>query len=182
MSTNISTTINVYFDSSHTVQYSPNNQIQVPADTVETVLWKGIPPLQFSSTGATVTSLSNITSDKITFAPGQSFTAGNTDTVTMTINNAAGPNNVAARVNLGIVDTTSTAQPPVVIDGGGSIRNKGTSLWAWDLTVVIVAALLLGVLVPRLSGPAPRVGPVAMILAAAAAGAAATWMLVRQLS
>jgi hypothetical protein len=179
MTTNINTTINVYFDSAHNVQYSPNNQIQAPADSVETVIWKGIPPLQFRSTGATATNLANITSDRIVFAPGQSFAAGNTDTVTMTINNAGGLGNVSARVNLGIVDTTSTTQPPVVIDGGGSIRNKGTSLWVWELAGAIIAALLVGGLTgPRFAG-LQQLGPRSRTIIAAGAAIFAGLMVVQ---
>ena len=59
MTANISTTINVYLDASHTVKYSPGNLIQVPADTVETVIWKSIAPLQFKSTDFQATSIVN---------------------------------------------------------------------------------------------------------------------------
>lgn len=178
MTTNVSTTINVYFDPNHNVQYSPNNQIQVPNDSVETVVWKGLAPLQFKSTGSSVTNLSNITPDKIVFTPGTNL-AGNSDTITMTINNAGGASNVSATVKLGIVDSTSTAQPPVVIDGGGSIRNKGTSIWVWEL-VAIFAAITIGILYARLKGTNPQFATIAAVGAAVVCFVAA-WISIRAL-
>jgi hypothetical protein len=165
MTTNIGTTINAYYDSNHNVQYSPNNQIQVPADTYETVVWKSIPPMRFKSTDSAATNLSNIASGKIAFVPPATGPLVYTDSITMTIDNTGGPNNVSAQVTLGVADMTS--QPPVVIDGGGSIRNKGTSIWVPEL-VAIVTAVLFGVLIARLIGATPKFG---MLAAAAVVGA-----------
>ena len=46
-------------------------------------------------------------------------------------------------VSFRVVDTSSTVQPPVQIDGGSTIRNKGTSIWVWEL-IFTFAALLAG--------------------------------------
>ncbi len=178
MTANISTTINVYLDASHTVKYSPGNLIQVPADTVETVIWKSIAPLQFKSTDFQATSIVNIAGNMITVVPAPSLTAY-TDTVTLKIDNTGGPNNVAATIAFGVVDTSSSQQPPVVIDGGGSIRNKGTSIWVWELSVALLAALLAGVLVGRTIGAAPEIGPIGIAALAIAAGFVAGSMLSR---
>ena len=179
MTANIGTTINVYLDSNHSVQYSPSNQIQVPGDAIDTVIWKAIPPLQFKSSGSGTTNLANIISGKIKFLPSPTAPPVLTDTITMTIDNSNGPPNVSAKVALGIIDTSSSLQPPPVIDGGGSIRNKGTSLWVWELALALLAVLLAGVLVGRTIAAAAEVGPLAGIALGVAAGFVASMMLVR---
>ncbi len=160
MTTSITTTINVYFDTNRKIQYSPSNRIQVPPDTIATVIWKGVAPLQFVRNKTSATGLVNIAPARITYDDGPG-TAPYTDTVTVTIDNTGGPPNVAASVALNIVDMASPQQPPQVIQGGGSIRNKGTSIWVWETFAAIAISLVVGVLIGRATGAGPELGPLA---------------------
>jgi hypothetical protein len=173
MTANISTNINVYFGANGSVQYSPNNQLQVPADTVETVIWKGIGPLRFIRGGFHVTALTNIAPGRIDVL--YAGATGDTDTVTMKIDNTGGPANVAAAMDFKVVDISSPRQPPLEMDGGGSIRNKGNSIWVWELVLAPLGSLFAGLLIGLQIAPSsgPLFGPLAALIAALAVGVAA---------
>lgn len=144
----ISTTINVSFTATGGVQYSPTSQIIVPADTIATVTWQtykaGNAPMpafvrtSIQKTGTDAAKVQLIVPALPAGAYVSSFVA--------TINNSgSGGTPLNAGVTFSVVDPLAGQNPPV-IDGGGSIRNKGTSIWVWEL-VFTAASLLAGILV-----------------------------------
>ncbi len=137
MTTNIGTTINVGFNTDGSQQYSPNSQFQVPADTVETVIWAGTGTLKFVKNSGQV-SKAGTSTVQISYGGAGTYA----DNVTTRFDNTGG-SAFTPTVSFRVVDTSSTVQPPVQIDGGSTIRNKGTSIWVWEL-IFTFAALLAG--------------------------------------
>jgi hypothetical protein len=180
----ISTTIDVYLSTDDTgamtAQCFPNSQILVPPDCVATVTWQAIaspsgkPMPQFyrdsiQSTGPDKAKV-QITKPSSTTPFVSSFVS--------TITNSGTSSSVDAGIVFSVTYPTG-GQPPVV-NGGGTIRNKGTSIWVWDLIAAPLSSIVVGVLVAY-ALQAAAVPPAFVILGAAltgiAAGAAAAYTL-----
>jgi hypothetical protein len=179
MTANISTTINVYAGSNGLAQYSPTAAIDVPKDTKEVVTYTGLQPsIVFVRNSVNITNRSGLDPGRIVvaYAPGGDFA----DHFTVSIDNS-GANTSVARPDwtFGFVDLSRNQQPPAVIDGSGSIRNKGTSIWVWELLAVIAAVLFAGVLIGRTIEAGPELGPIATVLLALGAGSVASAMYSR---
>ncbi|HEY6986353.1 MAG TPA: hypothetical protein VH375_09735 [Rhodanobacteraceae bacterium] len=162
MAGNISTTISVSYAANGTVQYSPGSQIVVPADTVETVTWQaykaGTAPLPAFVKDSIHATGNDVGKVQIALPPslGDPRYVGSFVT---TINNAGTGSALNAGVAFSVVDPLAGPNPPMT-DGGGSIRNKGTSIWVWQL-VLSMASLFVGALIgytarTYLSGTGPQ--------------------------
>jgi len=144
----ISTTISVSFTGTGGIQYSPGSQILVPADTIATVTWQtykaGTAPLP-AFVRTSIQKTGNDASKVQLNVPAMPAGAY-VNTFFATIDNSGSAGTALnASVAFSVVDPLAGQNPPV-IDGGGSIRNKGTSIWVWSL-VFMATSLLAGVLV-----------------------------------
>lgn len=175
MTGNISTTIDVYQSADDTgavdVQCYPNSQILVPPDSVAIVTWQAVPSPsgkpapQFYKDSITPTGPDKAKVQITIPSSSTSFVSSFVSTITNSGSSSS--------VNAGITFTMCPigGQPPVV-NGGGTIRNKGTSIWVWELVVAPLASLVVGGLAAHGIGTIAG-SPVLGSLVAAAVGLAA---------
>jgi len=143
-----STTISVSFNANGGAQYYPSNQIAVPADTIATVTWQAykagtapMPAFVKDSIKATGTDAIRVKFNIPASLGDPRYVAS----FVSTYDNSGSSAPISAQVQFNLVDPLVGQNPPV-IDGGGSIRNKGTSIWVWSL-VFLAAGLLAGILI-----------------------------------
>ena len=166
----MSSTITVSLSGS-SLQYSPSNLISVPRNTTTTVTWTIKPGLALSFIASTI----------------QVFGA---DAASVTIQ-LPGPNNYINSFDVTIVNGSGQSLDAAVafqvasqagggggtINGGGTIRNKGTSIWAWELVFTLVGLVIGGVLGYRFGASGPQFGPLLVTIAGVLAGGLGGYML-----
>ncbi|HEY6986354.1 MAG TPA: hypothetical protein VH375_09740 [Rhodanobacteraceae bacterium] len=146
-------TIYVYYSTNmfgaKVLQCFPNDEIFVPPDATATLIWQAVA----SPSGKPVPAFlknsilpSAGTKDKIT------ITVPNTPTefvysFVTTVDNSAATLGRPVDVSLKFTATDQPGlHPPPTTDGGGSIRNKGTSLFPRAQIRIALAALVVGVM------------------------------------
>jgi hypothetical protein len=149
----ITTTIFVYFttDSANRkiIEYFPNNDVHVPPKTIATVVYNAIPsPSGFPAPEFIVNSIvaTGTNQNRVTFGSKTTaqFTA-NVDNTDMSVADAG--------VSFSVVNPAGPTQP--VLNGGGTIRNKGTSISTIFARYAMVgfASLAIGVLLGEILHP-----------------------------
>src|SRR5579862_191226 len=126
------------------ITYNPSSQIVVDVNAVSTITYRVTTPTATSAPMFVTSSIKKSGADASRVTLPQ-FTTQYVDHFDVTINNLGAPNRLLdAQVTFDIANTATGYAGGPVIDGGSTIRNKGTSIWVWELTVFLLAALGIG--------------------------------------